>query len=84
MDSVARLPRAAGVVLALVSALLLHGVASQSVLALTLPGQMGARLTQTLRKTLATFGQYLLRVICLGGVGNRPGGARSARTLSST
>jgi restriction system protein len=69
MDLVARLPWWAGVVLALVSYLLLHGVASQSVVAATQPGQMGAMLTQTLWKTLATFGQYLLPVICLGGAG---------------
>ena len=69
MDLVSMLPWWAGVGLALISYLLLHRVASQAVLAPTLPGQMGAMLTQTLWKTLATFGQYLLPVICLGGAG---------------
>ncbi len=69
IDLVAMLPWWAGVGLALVSYLLLHRVASQAVLAPALPGQMGAMLTQTLWKTLATFGQYLLPVVCLGGAG---------------
>ena len=69
LDLVAMLPWWAGVGLALVSYLLLHRVASQAVLAPGLPGQMGAMLTQTLWKTLATFGQYLLPVVCLGGAG---------------
>lgn len=69
MDLVAMLPWWAGVGLALVTYLLLHRVASQAFLAPALPGQMGAMLTQTLWKTLATFGQYLLPVICLGGAG---------------
>ena len=69
MDLVSMLPWWAGVGLALISYLLLHRVASQAVLASMLPGQMGAILTQTLWKTLATFGQYLLPVICLGGAG---------------
>jgi hypothetical protein len=47
MDVVAMLPWWAGVGLALVSYLLLHGVASQSVVAATQPGQMGAMLIQT-------------------------------------
>jgi restriction system protein len=69
MDLVAMLPWWAGVVLALVGYLLFHGVASQSVVAATQPGQMGAMITQTLWKTLATFGQYLLPLVCLGGAG---------------
>ena len=69
IDLVAMLPWWAGVALAVVSYLLLHGVASQSIVAASQPGQMGAMLTQTLWKTLATFGQYLLPVICLGGAG---------------
>lgn len=69
MDLVAMLRWWGGVGLALASYLLLHRVASQAVLAPALPGQMGAMVTQTLWKTLATFGQYLLPVICLGGAG---------------
>ena len=69
MELVAMLPWWAGVALALVSYLLLHRVASQEVLAATQPGQMGAMVTQTLWKTLASFGQYIVPLICLAGAG---------------
>ena len=69
MELVAMLPWWAGVVLALVSYLLLHSVASQQVVAATQPGQMGAMVTQTLWKTLASFGQYIVPLICLAGAG---------------
>ena len=69
MDLVAMLPWWAGMALALVSYLLLHGVASQTVVAAPQPGQMGAMFTQTLWKTLASVGQYVLPIICLGGAG---------------
>ena len=69
MDLVAMLPWWAGLGLALVSYLLLHGVASQSVVAATQPGQMGAMLTQTLWKTFASVGQYVLPIICVAGAG---------------
>ena len=69
MDLVAMLPWWAGIGLAVVSYLLLHGVASQSVVAATQPGQMGTMLTQTLWKTFASVGQYVLPIICLAGAG---------------
>jgi restriction system protein len=69
MDLVAMLPWWAGVGLAVVSYLLLHGVASQPVVAAAQPGQMGAMLTQTLWKTIASVGQYVLPIICLAGAG---------------
>ena len=69
MDLVAMLPWWAGVGLALISYLLLHGVASQSIVAATQPGQMGTMLTQTLWKTFASVGQYVLPIICLAGAG---------------
>ena len=69
MDLVAMLPWWAGVVLALVSYLLLHSVASQQVVAAAQPGQLGAMVTQTLWKTMATFGQYLVPLLCLAGAG---------------
>lgn len=61
------LPWWAGVLLALFSFLLLHAIAAQPVVAAPQPGQVGAMITQTLWKTLATFGQYVLPVICLAG-----------------
>ena len=67
MDLVAMLPWWAGIALALGSYLLLHGIAAQSVMATMQPGQVGAMLTQTLWKTGANFGQYILPMICLAG-----------------
>jgi restriction system protein len=69
MDLVAMLPWWVGVVLALASYLLLHSVASQQVVATTQPGQVGAMVTQTLWKTLAGVGQYILPILCLSGAG---------------
>lgn len=83
MDLVAMLPWWAGVVLALVSYLLLHGVASQQVLAAAQPGQIGAMVTQTLWKTLASFGQYIVPVICLGGAGMSAWRRKKRRDLVS-
>jgi restriction system protein len=47
MDIVAMLPWWVGVMLALVSYVLLHSVASQQVVATAQPGQVGAMVTQT-------------------------------------
>ena len=69
MKLVAMLPWWAGVALALVSYLLLHGVASQPVVTAIQPGQMGAMVTQNLWKTFANMGQYILPIICLAGAG---------------
>ena len=69
MDMVALLPWWAGVALALVLYGVLHRVADQPVAAATLPGQVGAMLTQTLWRTLAGLGQYILPLICLAGAG---------------
>ncbi len=69
MDIVAMLPWWAGVVLALVSYLLLHSVASQQGVVVAQPGQVAAMVTQTLWKTLAGVGQYILPILCLGGAG---------------
>lgn len=69
MDVVAMLPWWAGVALAVVSYLVLHRIAGQEVVAATKLGEMGTMVTQTLWKTLATFGQYLLPLICVAGAG---------------
>jgi restriction system protein len=63
------LPWWVGVMLALVSYLLLHSVASQQMVATAQPGQVGAMVTQTLWKTLAGVGQYILPILCLGSAG---------------
>ncbi len=66
---VAMLPWWAGIALALAAYLLLHRLAEQPVNTTATPGQMGAMLTQTLWKTLASFGQYLVPLVCLVGAG---------------
>jgi restriction system protein len=67
LELVAMLPWWAGVLLALVSYFVLHNIASQPVVAPTQPGQMGAMVTQSIWKSLATVGQYFVPFICLLG-----------------
>lgn len=67
MDLVALLPWWAGVILAGLSYLLLHRIASQQIATGIQSGQMGAMVTQTLWKSLASVGQYLLPLLCLAG-----------------
>ena len=69
MELVAMLPWWAGVALALVSYLLLHRVASQEFVAATQSGQIHVVVAQSLWKTLATIGQYIVPLICLAGAG---------------
>jgi restriction system protein len=69
MDLVAMLPWWGGKALAVVSYLLLHIVASRTVVAVTQSGQIGTMLTQTIWKTFASVGQYLLPILCLAGAG---------------
>lgn len=82
MDLVAMLPWWAGMGLALGSYLLLHGVASQQMVATGPPGQ-GGLVTQTLWKTLASIGQYIVPVICLGGAGMSAWRRKERRNLVS-
>ena len=67
LELVAMLPWWAGVLLALVSYFVLHNIASQPVVAPTQPGQMGAMVTQSIWKSLATVGQYIAPFICVLG-----------------
>ena len=67
MELIAMLPWWVGCVLALVSYLLLHRVATQEIVLNVQPGQIAAAMTQTIWKTLASFGQYLLPLLCLIG-----------------
>ena len=66
---VAMLPWWAGIALAVLSYLLLHQVAAQPLTAPAQPGQVGAMVTQSLWKALASAGQYILPVICLAAAG---------------
>lgn len=67
LELVAMLPWWAGVLLAVGGYFVLHNIASQPVVAPTQPSQMGAMVTQSIWKSLATAGQYLLPFICLLG-----------------
>lgn len=78
---VAMLPWWLGVALAIVIYLALHRVAGQPVTAAVQPGQVGAVVTQTLWKTLASFGQYILPLICLAGAGISAWKRRERRVL---
>jgi len=69
MDLVAMLPWWAGIGLAVLSYWVLHGVASQQVANTAQPGQIGAMLTQTIWRSAAAVGQYLLPLVCLAGAG---------------
>ncbi|MGM9427222.1 restriction endonuclease [Hydrogenophaga sp. MI9] len=67
LELVAMLPWWAGVLLAVVSYFALHHIAFQPVVAPTQPGQMGAMVTQSIWKSLATVGQYIVPFICVLG-----------------
>ena len=62
------LPWWVGVVLAIVAYVWLHSVAATEVTAVAQPGKMGDFVGQTLFKTLASVGQYLLPFVFLMGV----------------
>jgi restriction system protein len=81
MDLVAMLPWWVGVMLALVSYLVLHSVASKHVVATAQPGQVGAMVTQSLWKTLASVGQYILPILCLAGAGMSAWRRRARQSL---
>lgn len=81
MELVALMPWWAGVALALVFYLLLHRVATQVVIAPLVSGQASTMVTQTLWKTLATVGQYLLPLLCLGGAAVSAIGRNKRRKL---
>lgn len=67
MALVAMLPWWAGVMLAGLAYFTLHHVASQPISATAQTGQVGALVTQTLWRTLASIGQYMLPLLCLAG-----------------
>ncbi|MBU6259781.1 MAG: restriction endonuclease [Burkholderiales bacterium] len=69
IDLVAMLPWWVGVVLALVSYLLFHSVASQPALGPVQLGQLGAVVTHSIWLAVANVAQYLVPVFCLAGAG---------------
>ena len=67
VEITSKLPWWVGVVLAIAAYVWLHSVAMSEVTAVAQPGKMGELVTQTLFKTLASFGQYLLPFAFLVG-----------------
>jgi len=67
MGLVAMLPWWVGVLLAGLAYVALHHIASQPMAATVQPGHVGAMVTQTLWRTLASIGQYVLPALCLSG-----------------
>jgi restriction system protein len=81
IELVSFMPWWAGCALALVLYLWLHSVASQMVTATSAPGQVGSAVTQTIWKTLAMFGQYVLPLLCLVGAAMSAYGRHKRQTL---
>jgi restriction system protein len=67
MDVVAMLPWWAGVGLAFIAYIVLHAIAGREVVANTTPGQIHTVVLPSMLKALASFGQYILPLICLVG-----------------
>lgn len=67
MDVVARLPWWVGVALAVLSYVWLHAAASQPVVPTAAPGHIASSVAQSIWKSLATIGQYLIPFACLAG-----------------
>ena len=81
MSLVAKLPWWAGVALAAVLYLWLHHVASLPMTVATQPNQVSVMMIQTLWKSLAGFGQYVLPLLCLAGAGMSAWKQRERRAL---
>ena len=69
IEITSKLPWWVGVVLAVVAYAWLHSVAVSEVTAVAQPGKVGDFVGQTLFKTLASVGQYLLPFVFLVGAG---------------
>lgn len=80
MELVALMPWWAGCLLALVSYLLLHGVATKGAVTST---QLGPMMTQTVFLAFASVGQYLLPLVCLFGAGLSAVGRSKRKSLVS-
>lgn len=81
IDITSKLPWWAGVVFAIAAYLWLHAIAASEVTAVVQPGKMGDFVGQTLFKTLASVGQYLLPVAFLVGAAMSAIGRHKRRAL---
>jgi restriction system protein len=75
------LPWWIGVVLAVVSYMVLHRLAAPQAAAALQPGQAATFVVRSLSHSLATFGQYILPIICLAGAGTSAWGRHRRKTL---
>jgi restriction system protein len=83
MDLVSLLPWWAGVVLAVISYVLLHRLATPPTAVALQPGQMGDLIARSMGAALAGFGQYVVPLICLSGAGVSAWRRHRRRTLIS-
>ncbi len=67
IETTSKFPWWVGLVLAVIAYAWLHSVAVSEVTAIVQPGRMGDFVGQTLFKTLASIGQYLLPLVFLVG-----------------
>lgn len=81
IEVTSKLPWWVGVVLAIAAYAWLHSVAVSEVTAVVQPGKMGDFVGQTLFKTLASVGQYLLPLIFLVGAAMSAFGRYKRRAL---
>lgn len=81
IEITSKLPWWLGVVLAIAAYFGLHAVAVSEITAVAQPGKMGALVGQTVFKTLAAFGQYLLPFVFLLGAAISAYGRYTRRAL---
>jgi len=81
IEITSKLPWWVGAALAIVAYVWLHNVAASDVTAVVQPGKMGDFVGQTLFKTLASVGQYLLPLIFLAGAAMSAFGRHKRRAL---
>lgn len=84
LEVISLMPWWAGVAIAAISYFLLHRLAQQPVTASAQPGQLGSMVAQTLWRTLASFGEYIVPLICLAGAGVSAWRRRERRQLVDT
>lgn len=84
LEITGKLPWWVGVALALVAYVGLHSLAIREVTAVVQPGKMGDFVNQTVFRTLAGVGQYLLPAVFLAGAGLSAYGRYTRRTLHQT
>ena len=84
MGIIAMLPWWAGCALAVVSYVLLHRVATQTMVVNITPGHLGDLMTKSIWMGLATAGQYFVPVLCLAGAGMSAFSRYQRKSLIST